>query len=123
MYKESHPLILSTRGKLPSGPFKYACVRERAETKEDGSEKRGCQFAVLKHRIFTFSGELASAVAMLFRLIKENEIWVKSHGAYLQKYTTCADGIAQTRELSPMKMKQRSNAYPEKTQMHDMAFA
>jgi hypothetical protein len=55
---------------------------------------------------------------MLFKLIKENEIWIKSHGAYLQKYTTCADGIAQTRCLSQRKFEGRDLSYAEKRQMH-----
>jgi hypothetical protein len=94
--------MLSPRRKLLLGFFKYGDVRERGQKRRIKLQKgEGCEFSVLKQSIFTFSRELESAVAMLFRLIKENEIWVKSHGSYLQIYTTCADGIAQTCGVKP----------------------
>lgn len=57
---------------------------------------------------------------MLFRLIKESEIWEKSHNPYLQEYTTWADGIAQT---VGAKIKKRARVYAENNQVCYMEVA
>jgi hypothetical protein len=52
----------------------YKCKREGRNEGKTFRIERGLHFALLKHRIFAFSRELTSAVSMLFRLIKENEL-------------------------------------------------
>jgi hypothetical protein len=107
MYQVVSHFLYSLHERNPRGfllIYECVCERERERERERG-QKRGWKVqkrktlppSCLKHRIFTFSRESASEAAMLFRLIKENEIWAKSHGAYLQKYMTCADEIAHAR--------------------------